>query len=384
MLFLILNAYYNLIVKVFYFVFITPCEYRKETTLSGIFRKRIILITIIAMIVAGIAYIILPVSIPLIAAFITALFLEPAVVYLQQKFQIGRRLSVLCIFLLFVLIIGISGYFLTTTAITEAIDLVENTPVYINEITGAWYKAENSLIKAANDLPKEVITEISDRTEQFLNKLKNDMIAFINIDNLKALLTNIPNFLISFLVYLIALFLFLIDLPSLRKSVYSHLTEKTADKVNFMTSRLSYVVFGFLKAQFLVSVIIFIVALIGLLFIVPEYAMAMSAIIWLIDFIPIIGSIVILGPWSIFHLLTGNLALGLQLGVLALILLIIRRTVEPKVMGNQIGLSPLSTLIAMYLGLKLFGILGFIIGPLLIIGFNSAKEAGIIKMKFKI
>jgi sporulation integral membrane protein YtvI len=384
MLFLILNAYYNLIVKVFYFVFITPCEYRKETTLSGIFRKRIILITIIAIIVAGIAYIILPVSIPLIAAFITALFLEPAVVYLQRKFQIGRRLSVLCIFLLFVLIIGISGYFLTTTAITEAIDLVENTPVYINEITGAWYKAENSLIKAANDLPKEVITEISDRTEQFLNKLKNDMIAFINIDNLKALLTNIPNFLISFLVYLIALFLFLIDLPSLRKSVYSHLTEKTADKVNFMTSRLSYVVFGFLKAQFLVSVIIFIVALIGLLFIVPEYAMAMSAIIWLIDFIPIIGSIVILGPWSIFHLLTGNLALGLQLGVLALILLIIRRTVEPKVMGNQIGLSPLSTLIAMYLGLKLFGILGFIIGPLLIIGFNSAKEAGIIKMKFKI
>jgi sporulation integral membrane protein YtvI len=384
MLFLILNAYYNLIVKVFYFVFITPCEYRKETTLSGIFRKRIILITIIAIIVAGIAYIILPVSIPLIAAFITALFLEPAVVYLQQKFEIGRRLSVLCIFLLFVLIIGISGYFLTTTAITEAIDLVENTPVYINEITDAWYKAENSLIKAANDLPKEVITEISDRTEQFLNKLKNDMIAFINIDNLKALLTNIPNFLISFLVYLIALFLFLIDLPSLRKSVYSHLTEKTADKVNFMTSRLSYVVFGFLKAQFLVSVIIFIVALIGLLFIVPEYAMAMSAIIWLIDFIPIIGSIVILGPWSIFHLLTGNLALGLQLGVLALILLIIRRTVEPKVMGNQIGLSPLSTLIAMYLGLKLFGILGFIIGPLLIIGFNSAKEAGIIKMKFKI
>ena len=151
-----------------------------------------------------------------------------------------------------------------------------------------------------------------------------------------------------------------------------------------MTSRLSYVVFGFLKAQFLVSVIIFIVALIGLLIISPEVAIVMSLIIWIIDFIPLIGSIVILGPWSLFHLLTGNISFGIQLAILAAVLLIIRRTVEPKVMGTHIGLSPLSTLIAMFLGLKLFGVLGFIIGPLLLIVFNSAKEAGIIKWNFKI
>ena len=343
--------------------------------MSGIFTKRTIIIALITIVVAAILYIILPVSIPLIAALITALFLEPAVVYFQKRFKRGRHLAVLTIFLLFVLLIMVSGYFLTTTAVTEAIDLIDNTPVYINEITNAWYKAENSFVEAANDLPREVVTEISNRAEDFLNKLKNDMIAFINIDNLKALLTYIPNFLISFLVYL---------LPSLRQGVYSHLTERTADKVHFMTSRLSYVVFGFLKAQFLVSVIIFIVALIGLLFITPEYAFVMSAIIWLIDFIPLIGSIVILAPWSIFHLATGNIALGTQLAVLAVILLIIRRTVEPKVMGSHIGLSPLSTLIAMYLGLKLFGFMGFVIGPLLLIGFNSAKEAGIIKFKFKI
>ncbi|WP_210363693.1 sporulation integral membrane protein YtvI [Bacillus sp. REN3] len=352
--------------------------------MAGIFTKRFWIFALIAIFTAVVLYIILPVSIPLIAALITALFLEPAVIYLQQRLKVGRRLSVLVIFLLFVLLIGVSGYFLTTTAVTEVIQLIENTPVYINEITNAWYKAEHHLIEAASDLPKEVVTEFSDRTEEFLNKLKNDMIAFINIDNLKALLTNIPNFLISFLVYLIALFLFLLDLPSLRRAVYSHLTEKTADKVHFMTSRLSYVVFGFLKAQFLVSVLIFIVALIGLLFIAPEYAIVMSAIIWVIDFIPIIGSIVILAPWSIFHLVTGNIALGTQLGILAVILLIIRRTVEPKVMGSHIGLSPLATLIAMYLGLKLLGILGFIIGPLILIAFNSAKEAGIIKMNFKI
>ncbi|GLB60331.1 sporulation integral membrane protein YtvI [Cytobacillus sp. NCCP-133] len=352
--------------------------------MSAIFTRRFLFILIGALLIAVLFYFILPVSVPLIVAFITALILEPMVKLLQNKIKINRRISVLVTFVGFVLFIGLSGYFITTKVITEAIKLIENAPVYINEITKAWLSAEADFTNAAKDLPKDLVDEISMQVQTFLNKTKDDLVAYVNIDNLKALLTNIPNYLVSFIVYLIALFLFLNDLPRLRKGMYNHLTERTADKVRFMTSRLSYVGFGFFKAQFLVSLIIFIVSLIGLLFINPEVALVMSIIIWIIDFIPIIGSIVILGPWALFHLLTGDISMGTQLAVLAAILLIIRRTVEPKVMGTQIGLSPLATLIAMYIGLKLLGILGFIIGPLMIIAFNSAKEAGLIKINFKI
>ncbi len=162
------------------------------------------------------------------------------------------------------------------------------------------------------------------------------------------------------------------------------MTKETAEKVSFMNRRLSSVVLGFFKAQFLVSIIIFVVTLIGLLLIMPQVAVIMSLIIWLVDFIPIIGSIAILGPWSVFAFISGNTFLGVQLAVLAIILLAIRRTVEPKVMGQHIGLSPLATLIAMFLGIKLLGLLGFILGPLFLIAFNSAKEAGIIKWNTKI
>ncbi|MFE8703671.1 sporulation integral membrane protein YtvI [Cytobacillus sp. FJAT-54145] len=352
--------------------------------MSAFFSKRILLIILGIAVIAALIYFILPVSLPILLALITALFLQPLVKLLQNKAKINRRFSVLIVFLIFVFFIGISGYFITTKVITEVIKIVDHAPQYINEITRAWLNTEKNIRNAAKDLPREVVDELSSQVQSFLNKTKNELLAHVNIDNLKALLTNIPNYLVSLLVYLIALFLFLIDLPRLREGLYHFLTERTADKVNFMTSRLSYVIFGFFKAQFLVSVIIFIVSFIGLLFISPETALLMSIIIWIIDFIPIIGSIVILGPWALFHLLTGDIALGTQLAVLAAILLIIRRTVEPKVMGSHIGLSPLSTLIAMYLGLKLLGILGFIIGPLLLIAFNSAKEAGIIKLNFKI
>lgn len=352
--------------------------------MSGIFTRRNIFIFIIVAVVITLGYLILPVSVPLIVAFITALFLEPMVKLSQKKLKINHRLSVLIIFISFLLFIGLSGYFITTKVITEAIKIVQNAPIYITEVSNAWVHVEDKLTRAVKDLPKDVVDEISIQVQDFLNKVKDDLMAYVNINNVKSLLTNIPNYLVSFIVYLIALFLFLLDLPRLREALYQHLSEKTADKVHFMSSRLSYVIFVFLKAQFLVSVIIFIASLIGLLFITPDIALVMALIIWVIDFIPIIGSIVILGPWSLFHLLTGDIGLGTQLAILAALLLIIRRTIEPKVMGSQIGLSPLSTLIAMYLGLKLLGILGFVIGPLLLIAFNSAKEAGIIKINFKI
>jgi sporulation integral membrane protein YtvI len=352
--------------------------------LSSFFTKRTALIIFVIILIAALLYFILPVSVPLIVAFITALFLHPLVKWLHKKTKINQQLSVLIVFLIFILFIGVSGYFVTTKVITEVIKIAENAPQYINEITRAWLNIEKDFANAAKDMPEEVVKEISSQVQNFLNKTKEELVAYVNIDNVKSLLTNIPNYLVSFLVYLIALFLFLLELPRLREGMYSFLTEKTAQKVQFMTSRLSFVIFGFFKAQFLVSIIIFIVSLIGLLFIKPEIALIMSLILWLIDFIPIIGSIVILGPWALFYFITGDIAMGTQLAILAAILLTIRRTVEPKVMGSHIGLSPLATLIAMYLGLKILGILGFIIGPLLLIAFNSAKEAGIIKMNFKI
>lgn len=352
--------------------------------MSNFFKRRTIIIAAIILISFLIGIWIIPVSLPLIIAFITALFLEPAIKLFHRQFKFKRNLSVLFVFILFLMFIGASGYFLTTKVITEAIKIGENAPQYINEINEVWKETEKNMSAASQDLPIEFVTEVSQSVQDFLENMKNELKDKINFKNITNILTNIPSYLVSFLVYLIALFMFMVELPNIKKRFYSHLTTKTADKVTFMTSRLSYVVFGFFKAQFLVSIIIFIVSLIGLLYIAPEVALVMSFIIWIIDFIPLIGSIAVLGPWALFHFITGDLVLGTELAVLATILLIIRRTIEPKVMGQHIGLSPLSTLIAMFLGLQLFGILGFIIGPLLVIAFNSAREAGIIKLNFKI
>ncbi|WP_050614660.1 sporulation integral membrane protein YtvI [Bacillus testis] len=346
-------------------------------------KQRIITLAVLALI-AILCYYILPVSIPLIAALATSLLLAPLVTLLQIKFSFNQKLSVMLVFLLFISCIGISGFIVTTKVITEAAQIIEKAPQYVQEINREWKIIEQDIIDASENLPKAIKEAVSNQVQTSFDYITNELGSLLTIEKATNFVKAIPSYMVSFVVYLIALFLFLIDLPKLKAGMYSLLKDQTADKVRYMNKRLSNVVFGFLKAQFLVSIIIFIAALIGLIFIKPEIALVMALVIWIIDLIPIIGSIVVLAPWSVFDMITGNTESGTQLAILALILLVIRRTVEPKVMGNHIGLSPLATLIAMYIGLKLFGLLGFIIGPLILIAFTAAKEAGLIQWNVKI
>ncbi|GAB3068115.1 sporulation integral membrane protein YtvI [Virgibacillus ainsalahensis] len=327
---------------------------------------------------------ILPVSVPLIVAFLTALILNPLVRLIQKKGKLNRKFSVIIVFLLFILFIGVAGTFTISKAVTQVVNLVEDVPVYINQLNDTYTEWDNQLQQYMDNLPPEFVNQVLAGIEDSLISLSNTAKEIITIDNIAQIFAKVPQYLVSLIVYLIALFLFMLELPILKSKMYDLLTRETAERVSFMNTRLKSVFVGFFKAQFLVSLIILAVTLISLYLIVPEVALIMSIIVWIIDLIPIIGSIAILGPWALFLLLSGDMGMGVQLAVLAIILLAIRRTVEPKVMGQHIGLSPLATLIAMFLGLQLLGILGFILGPLIVIAFNSAREAGIIKWNIKI
>ncbi|SDG93839.1 sporulation integral membrane protein YtvI [Alteribacillus persepolensis] len=354
--------------------------------MSSILNKKILLRIIAIVLILVAAYYILPVSGPIILALLTALFLSPAVRFVMDKTRVKRSIAVTLVFTLFLCILGVSGYILITQVVTQVVYLAENLPAYISDLNRTWLNLQYKIEAAYEewDLPPEVIHEINNQITEMLTNLRDQISSGDLINEITGMVTAIPSYLVSFLVYLIALFLFLIELPRLKKQMYGFMKEDTAEKFKFMTSRLSYVILGFFKAQFLVSIIIFIVTIIGLYIFTPDVAIIMSIIIWLIDFIPIIGSIAVLAPWSLYYFISGNLVTGTQLLILAAVLLIIRRTVEPKVMGHHIGLSPLATLISLYIGLTLFGIIGFIIGPLAVIAFTSAKEAGIIKLNFKV
>ena len=351
---------------------------KKSITRKNVFR----ILVIVGLIIA--AYFIIPVSVPIILASITAVLLEPIVMFLNRKWKLSRKVAVAVIYIVSVIFISLTCYFAITQLMSQIISFSKQAPLYISKISEKWLKIQENISLYTLDFPTEVRTSLQNTTLDFVTKIEESILNIFNYNKVTGFLAEIPSLFISLLVFMIALFLFMLDLPKIKKSVYKYLKPTTANKMKIITVRLKDAFFGFMKAQVLVSFIIAGVTLIGLFMIQPKYAITMTIVIWIIDVIPFLGSIIILAPWGTYHLLMGNTSLAIKYFILATILLIIRRTVEPKVMGAHIGLSPLPTLIAMFIGLQLFGIMGLLLGPFVIILFYALKETGIIKLNFKI
>lgn len=340
------------------------------------------LLVILSLSVA--AYFIIPVSMPLLLAGISAFFLEPMVMFFKRRWKMSRKIAVAVIYILSVILISVICYFSITQIMSQIILVSKQAPYYISKLSDMWLHMQENISKYTEDFPPEVSASLQHTTMDFIKKIEESFLDFFNYSKVSTLFSEIPNLFISLLVYMIALFLFMLDLPKLKQMTYNYLKPNTAQKIKIIINRLKDATVGYMKAHLLVSFIIGGVTLIGLLLIQPKYAITMTIIIWLIDIVPFLGSIIILAPWGLYHLLMGNTAISVKLFILAVILLIIRRVVEPKLMGEHIGLSTLPTLIAMFIGLKLFGIAGLLVGPFVIIFFIALKETGVIKLKFKI
>ncbi len=320
---------------------------------------------------------------PFILALFTAFVLEPLINLVIRIFKLKKRFpAVVIVFIMFILFLAILLYLTITRLINETIRFVERIPGYFVEITDYSEEIIIRFNETVANLPAVVIDEIEELNTSLITWATN--MAQDALAMLAGWAQAIPNAVVVTIIYLIALFLFSLDLPKYKDSFFNLFHEENAKKVRYMLQRSTRFFTGFFKAQFLVSVIIFIVSYIGLMIITPKNALIMSLVIWIIDFIPFIGSIAVLAPWGLFHLISGDMELAVGLFILAGILLIIRRTVEPKVMGDQIGLPTLPTLAGLWIGLYFLGIIGLIIGPLTIIAIYSAKEAGLIKLDFKI
>ncbi|MEM5598483.1 AI-2E family transporter [Niallia circulans] len=132
--------------------------------------------------------------------------------------------------------------------------------------------------------------------------------------------------------------------------------------------------FGFLKAQLTLVSITTVIILIGLLILRVDYAITIALLTGIVDIIPYLGTGLIFVPWIIYEIITGQIVLAIGLSVLYIIVLVQRQIMEPKILSSNIGLDPLATLIALFVGFKLFGFIGLIVGPVSLVIVTSCIE----------
>lgn len=131
---------------------------------------------------------------------------------------------------------------------------------------------------------------------------------------------------------------------------------------------------AYLKTEFLLGAMVAVVCGIGIFFVKREYAVILGIVIAVLDALPVIGSGCVLVPWCIISIVQGDFISAAVLFVTYVICILIRELLEPRLLGNKIGIPPLYTLMAVYLGVKLFGICGVVLGPLCLLILRYTAE----------
>lgn len=140
------------------------------------------------------------------------------------------------------------------------------------------------------------------------------------------------------------------------------------------------------KAYLLIMLVTFIEVSVGLTVLKllkvfsSSYIMVIAAVTAVVDILPVLGTGTVLIPWALYSLITGNIGMGIGLIVLYAVITVIRQIIEPKLVAGQLGLSPIVTIAALYFGLKVFGVLGMFVTPILIIMLKLLNDEGIVKL----
>ena len=179
------------------------------------------------------------------------------------------------------------------------------------------------------------------------------------------LLSHIPNSALTLGTAILSAYMISAKLPSLGAQLLHKLPRERLQSLLAAARRVRCVIAGWLLAQVKLMGVTFLLLLSGFLLLRISHAPLWALGIALVDAFPILGTGTILIPWSLLMLLQGDIAHGTGLLGIYVIITMVRSALEPKLLGNQLGLDPLLTLVSLYAGFRLWGITGMILAPLL-------------------
>jgi len=186
---------------------------------------------------------------------------------------------------------------------------------------------------------------------------------------------NIPNLLVMIIFMFLSAYFFIADKEIISDGFRKAIPITVIEKWNWLKKMFSKAVGGYFIAQFKIMGVIAIILWIGLMILNVNYAVLWAILIAFLDFLPFFGTGFVIWPWSVYELLTGDFAMVAGLMGIYLVCLLVHQLLQPKFVGNTVGMDSFTTLICMFIGYRISSVIGMIIAvPIGIIILNLYKE----------
>ena len=311
---------------------------------------------------------------PFLIAFLISLMIEPAIKKLMKKTKMTRKMSsIIIFFIVFSIIIG-SVIWGTTTLISESTNLLQTLNIYIDKAYTQIQDAIGKMTITKISVSKNVLNLMQDTSKELLVKVSKWLTGFLT--KLIDMITSIPTIGIYMVITILSLYFICTDRIYILDFMEQHMPKKWVQKIGIHIREITKNLGGYLKAEMILILVSFVISVIGLYIFKfigmnVKYPLLIALAIGFVDALPILGSGSVMVPWAIISALNGDLRLGVSILILWIIMSLVRQFLEPKIVSGKIGIHPIFTLIAMYTGFKIMGVMGMLVGPIVLIIIKS-------------
>lgn len=325
----------------------------------------------------------LGVLMPFLFAILISLALKPAVAFFHDKLKIPRGIAGILFVVFFYALLGLLLIVIGVQLFAAAKSFFMLLPsLYINTIN-PWVNGVFDYLQAfAERLDPDSATaynafaaNITSTLGETVVNISKQVVSWVTNLTLKT-----PGFLLKLLITVIATVFFTIDFPKVKAFVMRQLSVRARDLIHNARVQLGHTLWSYTRSYALILAITFAEIALGLTIIGVDNAIGIAVLIALFDILPVVGSGLVLLPWTIFTLFSGDLVTGIGLGVLYIVVIVVRQVMEPKIVGDRVGLHPIVTLMSMVLGTYLFGGIGLLGLPITIALLHALNKQGAIHL----
>nr|WP_238480746.1 sporulation integral membrane protein YtvI [Desulforadius tongensis] len=339
------------------------------------------LILVAAAAVIWLSVRIFPAVLPFIIAVFISFMIEPLVNILQRRFKLSRPLATAFSMLVVFGGLGSLLILLIIQLVAELISLSASLPEITREVRLYIEQMLPIAIGFYGDLPLDVVAYLQDAVRDLGRMLQS--VVEVAVTSLLAFLSLVPGTVVLVMVTLLATYFITKDRSAIVSFWKKILPSPYGEKSINVIQEVLQAFWSYLKAQIILVSITMAISIIGLYIAGAEYALTLGLMVGLFDVIPVLGPATLFIPLVAWFFIAGNVALAVKLAFLYLVILVVRQLLEARVVAANLGLHPLATLIAMYVGLKFLGVIGLVLGPILLIAIQSSFKAGNILQRVK-
>ena len=321
----------------------------------------------------------IPLLMPFLLGLAVALILKPLIRLISTKLGGYRRTVAVILLLVFYALLGLFLVFCGSKLIdflqmafarlpsTYEHTLEPALNAFLDKIRAAFPGMNPSLMEGfanANESIATLITTFSSKAAEMITGIAG----------------GIPGLLVKLLFMIVSSVFFTVDYPKISAFILRQFSEKNRKLLCDIKSNGIGTLFKFIRAYAILMSLTFVELCIGLLILRIPHPILLAMLIAIVDVLPVLGTGTVVIPWAVVCLVLGNLPLGIGLLVLYAIITVVRQLLEPKVVGQQIGLHPLITLICMFVGAQLFGVIGLFGLPIAATIIKNLNDTGTIHL----